>query len=472
MVKKTLKENPNLYILFINIAAVLYIVGTENIPDTLGFFAIGLFFGISILSLLAIWKKKKIFIFFKNLQFSIFFFILIIGLAQGLYLLFPSLYPGYLTNLIETNAQKEMKTKVVELLDESPFAKPKANVSIRVPGDYGSETDFEYEWMTDNRGYKNDPEIAMRNQFDVIALGDSFTEGLGVKTENTWISKLNSLGISAYSLGVQGYAPSQMSGTFKLFGTELKPKLVIIGYLTGTYDREVFFLKEEQNSKDKELPSAIGRLVKNDLNNNREYRKQFKFVFTAATFVIYDKMMDIYRSYIDEDYATDPRFIPEKLMVADESISVGKMQRYKKEIQTALDQISTKEKLQSRPEWEKTLASFDEIITQAKVQSETTILLVFHHRGAVYVNKATGQSLGENYQGFIEKELLRKFAAENGAIFLDTYAALEDYVKEINETTDISQYPYLKYDGHLSNKGNEIIAKLIFDYIKANNLLN
>lgn len=466
MIKKILKENPDFYILFFNVLAVVYVVGTEHIPKKMVFFLIGIFLMMCIAGLLTLWKKNSLFTFFRNLQVSILFFMLLILLAQGLYVAFPSMYPRFILNLTESGAQKQMKDKVVELLDESPFAKPKPNILIHVPGDYGSSTDFEYEWITDNRGYKNDPELANKNQFDVIALGDSFTEGMGVKTQDTWVSKLNTLGISAYSLGVQGYAPSQMSGTFRLFDSELHPKLVIIGYLTSTYDRETLLMKDEKEvTGEKKLPSAIGRLADSYPGNNREYRNQFKFIATSALFPIVDRLVYLYRSNIDPLYSKDPRFIQDRFLVADEDISIGNMQRYKKEMQDTLDAVSRKESIESSPEWKKTLSSFKEIVEGAKRQGAKTMLLIFHNRGPIYITKATGKNLSDNYQGYIERELLREFAVDNELFFLDTETVLKDYIKTFADDTDISKYPYLKYDGHLSKEGNEIIAKLVAEYI-------
>ncbi len=474
MLKKIFKENPDFYILLINIVAVFTILWTENIPLKFAFLLIGMFLTLCTLAFLTLWKKIGLFNFFRNLQISILCFVVLIFLAQTLYALSPAIYPRFITNLIETRSQREMKGKVVEFLDHSPFAKPKPNVLIHVPGDYGnsSEFDFEYEWVTDQRGYKNSPEIAIKDQFDVIALGDSFTEGMGVKTQETWVSQLNRVGIRAYSLGVQGYAPSQMSGTFKQFGSPLNPKLVIIGYLGGIYDREALLMKDDATIvREKTLPSAIGRLVKNDLGNGREFRQQFKFISSAALFVIADGLLRLYRSHFDPLYSNDPRFILDKLMVADEVISIGPMQRYKQEMQDALRKTSSREKLESRPEWQKTLVSFKEIATIAKQQGAKTLLVMFYNRGPIYLNKATGKNLEANYADYVERNLLREFTLANGLLFLDTEATLKDSLKEIGETTNISQYPYLKYDGHLSKKGNEIVANLVADYIKTNQLL-
>ena len=144
-IKKLFKENPYLYILLINLAAILFILIPEYIPQETKDLLLRIFLLVAFLSLLNIWIKNTIFTFFRNLQVSIFIFIFFILLAQLLYVVFPSIYPRYIANFVESSVTKEMKSKAVEYLDQSPFAKPKANVLIRVPGEYGNEYDFEYE---------------------------------------------------------------------------------------------------------------------------------------------------------------------------------------------------------------------------------------------------------------------------------------------------------------------------------------
>lgn len=470
-----LKKNPDIVIFVLNAIAIYYIITSENISPDLQNKLLGIFSVITLSGLLSFWRKSILFDFFRNLQISIFFIVTFIFLLQFIYIINPFIYPRSITNFIESKTTREDKVKVVEYLNQSPFAKPKANVTIHVPGEYGSEYEFEYEWTTDKRGYKNIPEIGQKDQFDVIALGDSFTEGMGVKTENTWVSKLNKSGINAYSLGVQGYSVSQMNGTYKIYGSTLNPKLVIIGYLIGIYDREAFFLKDDKEiTESKRLPSAIGRLVQNDLGNIREQRKQYTFVVSAIIAFLQkniDRIAELKAYGQDPQYSKDPRFMPESLMIADRDISLGNMQRYKMEMEDSYKAIIAEEKLATSEEWIQTLSNMKEIANNAKNNSSQVLLLLFHNRGPMYLNRATGKTLNEKHQEIIETELLKKFTQENSILFLDTGPTLQKYIEQITDKTPVSEYPYLKYDGHLSNKGNDIIANLLSEYITSNRLL-
>ena len=110
-------------------------------------------------------------------------------------------------------------------------------MDIRIPAYHGPPDGFVYEWRTDRRGYESTPEIAARDQLPIVAVGESFTEGMGVHTDrDLGQSKRTWLGYATYNMGVQGYAPIQMSGTFQHFGMPLRPKSVIIGNLAEGYE--------------------------------------------------------------------------------------------------------------------------------------------------------------------------------------------------------------------------------------------
>ena len=199
-----------------------------------------------------------------DVNVALLFVCITLGFIEISYYLAPSLYPSVITNTISQSNSALEKSKRVEVLNYNPYAKPKPNIKIRIPGNYGPESHFAYEWVTDIRGYKNLPEIANSKSQSIIAIGDSFTEGMGVAVDKTWPSMLTKLGWPTYSLGVQGYAPYQFLGTFERFGLELSPKWVVVGYLEGIFDRESFFVDKSADPSLIKMPSAIGRLLDSD----------------------------------------------------------------------------------------------------------------------------------------------------------------------------------------------------------------
>jgi len=67
---------------------------------------------------------------------------------------------------------------------------------------------------------------------------------------------------------------------------------------------------------------------------------------------------------------------------------------------------------------------------------------------------------------FVERDLLRQFCRTAGIDFIDTWKAFTDHVSGITGDTPLSEYPYLRYDGHPNKRGNEIIRDLLTDFFR------
>jgi len=77
----------------------------------------------------------------------------------------------------------------------------------------------------DRRGFRNQTDY---ERYDVVALGDSFTEGSRVSDEHPWPVRLAEVsGLSVYNLGMSGYAPQHYLASLKEVGLQLKPRWVI-----------------------------------------------------------------------------------------------------------------------------------------------------------------------------------------------------------------------------------------------------
>lgn len=84
---------------------------------------------------------------------------------------------------------------------------------------------------TDRRGYRNQTDL---DRYDVVTLGDSFTEGSGVSDEQAWPALLAAeSGLSVYNLGLSGYAPVQYLASLREIGLGLKPGTVICSLFEG-----------------------------------------------------------------------------------------------------------------------------------------------------------------------------------------------------------------------------------------------
>ncbi len=75
---------------------------------------------------------------------------------------------------------------------------------------------------------------AALDRADIVALGDSFTEGSKVGDDEAWPARLAvSSGMSVYNLGMSGTAPQYYRDCFKGFGLGLRPRIVVCSVYAG-----------------------------------------------------------------------------------------------------------------------------------------------------------------------------------------------------------------------------------------------
>jgi hypothetical protein len=91
-----------------------------------------------------------------------------------------------------------------------------------LPPGFGS---FHCTLHADRRGFRN---RTAAEHCDVVALGDSFTEGSRVSDEQPWPVRFAEIsGLSVYNLGMSGYAPQHYLAALKEVGIALRPRWVI-----------------------------------------------------------------------------------------------------------------------------------------------------------------------------------------------------------------------------------------------------
>ena len=373
----------------------------------------------------------------NNLQISIFAIIILFIILELLFILSPKIYPIDFSIWIDKTNKKD-KIKVIDYLDRNPYVKFKPEKEIRIKYYRGRTDQFEYTWVTDSNGFKNNDDILNNKKIDIVALGDSFTEGMGVKTLDTYSSILTSKGYPTYNLGVQGYSPTQVLGSFKEFGLKLKPKIVIAQYTMNTYKREKFFLDKNNIN----FTGGIGNIEMYEVNP--DLRNQAKYVISG--FWLYTKNV---RNLIRT------KFKKKKLQLVDK-----KFTRYQKH-----DYIQF---FNSKPEdiisWNSTLSVYNELNDMCKDIGAKFVLLYIPNRANIYFERAFGETLSIN--ALKEAELLKNFASEKDFIFLDPSSRLKTYVNSLPKEFDLKELPYLEIDGHMNKKGYNIVSDIIIDEIK------
>lgn len=103
--------------------------------------------------------------------------------------------------------------------------------------------DIEYTLTTDKRGFRNETDF---DKYDVVVLGDSFAEGSKVTDRDTWASLLaRESSLSVCNLGMAGTHPGIYFDTFKKFGVDLSPKLVLCMVYEGNDFRDSNFERKD-----------------------------------------------------------------------------------------------------------------------------------------------------------------------------------------------------------------------------------
>lgn len=95
-------------------------------------------------------------------------------------------------------------------------------------------------------GYRSDVEFAEQSEHPrIVAIGDSFTYGLGVANEATYASVLASMtGVEVINAGVNGYGIDQAVLLWEHEASIFDPDVVVLGYFVDDFNRNVLTLRD------------------------------------------------------------------------------------------------------------------------------------------------------------------------------------------------------------------------------------
>jgi len=103
--------------------------------------------------------------------------------------------------------------------------------------------DIEYTLTVDKNGFRNKTDL---QKYDVVALGDSFTEGSGISDSEIWpVLFAQKSNCTVYNLGMSAGSPVTYLETLKKFGLELSPKTVICVLYEGNDFRSSNFSQKK-----------------------------------------------------------------------------------------------------------------------------------------------------------------------------------------------------------------------------------
>lgn len=349
-----------------------------------------------------------------NCALILFFLLLIEGLFALRIIQHPVISTWKLTN------SKNIES--VDFLQEAPFVKFKPNVNVRSQRFRGN--DFTYEWQTDALGFKNIKHSDLSDiHFDYIALGDSFTEGMGVSIDNMWTSKVSQkTNVKIYNAAIQGYSASQMKATYLNLKDRLSHDGIIIGALPIIFTREKIFDSFE-NAK-------LGTGGIRSIAEASKYAENSFLTGLIRALVGAIKQKNLHNSTDNRSYIHE---IPDSYP----------------------DQVS----LTGDINWQKYVQNLSELSNLALSNGKEVILIQYPYRHEIYFN---AEELGvddiKEIDYYIELDLLKKSLPKKVKI-LDMFP----YLKEVWSTD--KRNIYFINDGHMNERGQELISAFIVNNI-------
>lgn len=353
----------------------------------------------------------------------------------------PSFIPSNLTIFIDRD--KNFYNDKIEFLNNLPYVKFKPNTEIRIRYFRGNPNEFEYTWTTDNFGFKNNNDINF-NDINTIMLGDSFTEGFGVKINDTISSQIaKKSSFKPYNLGVQGYSVSQMRAVYEKYKTNFNYNFVILNYLAGTYAREQII---ENQIKNKEKIKGVGGIFDVAIASVNEEVRDSAFFVSSAIWI-------------------STKFLRNNIVSKIKSIDYDdKRMNIYPEIKFDIENKDYKNL--SKDNFSKFLNEVKKIKAISNIDNTQMIFVHYINRSMTYYQRATGKSLPDKV--YHERKAIKQFCEKNNIYFLDISEDLINYVLKLkmDDRENYNDLPFLKRDAHLSPLGNVIVADLIINKLK------
>ncbi|HVG08557.1 MAG TPA: GDSL-type esterase/lipase family protein [Thermoanaerobaculia bacterium] len=95
-------------------------------------------------------------------------------------------------------------------------------------GSISNQVEFDTEVSTNSLGLRG-PEVGPKRGLRILALGDSFTFGVGARQEKTWPARLAKiLGAEVLNAGAPGFGVPDAVGWYEQYGVKLDPDVVVL----------------------------------------------------------------------------------------------------------------------------------------------------------------------------------------------------------------------------------------------------
>ena len=259
-----------------------------------------------------------------------------------------------------------------------------------------------------------------------VAVGDSFTFGLGVNSSDSWVELLEKkMNKDVVNMGVWGYGTIAEERTLEKYGMKLKPKLVIVGFAVNDFSDSYTF----------DTNLAGKKQLKDSLKDNIAI---FRFLWETFGELKHDS--EIIR-YSDDNLSFV--FWP----------------------QPAVDDINPNyEKVKLGEDLSK--ESFLRINKMAKENNATLVIVLLPAKEQVYWHIVKNYvSNPEQYTYDYPIDAMNSFCAESNLNCLDLRQAF-------NERALKGEKLFFYIDSHYEENGNKLVADEVHKYLVSNRLIN
>ncbi|MGH7898814.1 MAG: hypothetical protein ACREQQ_12740 [Candidatus Binatia bacterium] len=305
-----------------------------------------------------------------------------------------------------------------------------------------------YQWIhdTDSMGFRNPVD---RYEADVLLLGDSMIYGHGVEERSTVRHHLEKLlRKPVANLGVQGAGIHQEYQILNRFGMRLKPRYVFVFFLVNDINDILFSLTDQEIQRFLDLPIEDHETPYFDIVAPHNGGGFALGAYRRELYVV--KALEFFRHYVrSAEHVREPRPRP-----------AGELAARPRRLDGQAEDGARREA--------RGVTSWEELPPFARDPAKIAAMR-FHLRALLKIQDLAKRG-GANFvhafiptRGFRDQEpyyesILRNFCAENGI----EYYNLEEGFNRAGVSRGSIMLPG---DGHLSNLGAHVVAKLLFSYV-------
>lgn len=337
-----------------------------------------------------------------------------------------------------------------------------------------------FSFHTDAEGFRNH---AVRDRFDIAALGDSFTDAMTMAGDESWPARLEGvLGVPVQNYGTAGFGPQQELLVLKDYVAPHRPRTVVLAFFAGNdiFDAEAFdafqrsggtIKRPQQGWRTKDVVSrADSWFVVSAL------RAAGRSLGTHQGTVVAAEVTPA--APIEPPVATAPAFDNGwfDLPVAGKRLRFAFMPPY-------LNTLNfSREDLAARQGWQLTSDAIKEMQTVSRSFGATFVVMFVPFKSQVYLpvveTAVSKEQITSAFHFYMERygrnvdvdrvfanrlaqnALMERLCAEAGIPFLDTTPALAARVAQ-------GENVYFPDESHLNEDGEALLAQTLAAFLKA-----